>query len=97
MVVHVCRPSTWEVETAEPQIQNQELERSVITNTGCFPRGPGRFNPKHPHAGSRLSITPVPGWPLGIHVLHRYILRPNTYTHLKKWSRPASVTLQAQG
>ena len=83
MVVHICRPGTWEAERADPQVQNQGLERSVITNTGCFPRGPGRLNPKHPHAGSRLSVTPVPGSPQGIQVLHRHTLGPNTHTHIQ--------------
>jgi hypothetical protein len=33
---------------------------SAVKSTDCSSRGP-RFNSKHPHGGSQLSVTPVPG------------------------------------
>ena len=33
---------------------------SVVKSTGCSCRGPG-FASQHPHGGSELPVTPVPG------------------------------------
>lgn len=62
MVVHVCISGNWGVEIGESEAQNQELERSVVRPLDVLPE-PGRFNPKHAHDGSLLSVTPVPGHP----------------------------------
>jgi hypothetical protein len=35
-------------------------DRLVVKNTVCSSRGP-RFNSQHPHSGSQLLMTPVPG------------------------------------
>ena len=46
-------------ETLSQKEQTWE-DGSVVKNIGCSSRGPG-FSSQHPHGGSQLSITPVPG------------------------------------
>ena len=56
-------------------------EGSVVKSTGSCP-GP-RFNSQHPHDGSQLPVTPVPGDPMSssgfcehcMHMLHRHTCR----------------------
>jgi hypothetical protein len=58
------------------------MERNglVVKSTGCPSRGPG-FNSQHPHGGSQVSVSPVPG---DLTPSHRYTCRQNTNTHTIK-------------
>jgi hypothetical protein len=49
----------------------------VLKSTGCSSRGP-HFNSQHPHDGSQLYVTPVPGDPIPS---HRQTYRQNTNVH----------------
>ena len=66
-----------------------QKDGSVVTNTGCFFRGP-RFDSQHPHSSSQPSVTPVPGClrsPSGLqkHQIHMWCANKHsgkTLTHV---------------
>lgn len=74
--------------------KNRLEDSSAAPNTGCSCRRP-EFHSQHPHGGSQLAVTLVPGsnfffWPPeapATHVIYTHMHRQNTHAHKMKVSK----------